>query len=214
MDKEKVLFITGIDTGIGKTCATAYYATLLRGRGFRVVTQKPVETGCTGESQDLATHDTLATNSEGYAKAAPFRCSYLLPFPASPHLSARLEGVEIAPEKIDKDTASLLALGFDRVLMEGAGGLMVPLTDRLLTIDFIMERGYPIGLVTSGRLGSINHTLLSLEAIERRGLRLSALLYNHFARGKAEIEEETRSFLKRHLLRHHAGAEWIDIPLI
>ncbi|WP_139094370.1 ATP-dependent dethiobiotin synthetase BioD, partial [Acinetobacter baumannii] len=67
---------------------------------------------------------------------------------------------------------------FEIVLLEGAGGLMVPLTTSLLTIDYVAQHQFPVILVTSGRLGSINHTLLSLQALKSRGLNLTALVYN------------------------------------
>lgn len=71
-----------------------------------------------------------------------------------------------------------MAERFEIVLLEGAGGLMVPLTTSLLTIDYVAQHQFPVILVTSGRLGSINHTLLSLEALKSRGLKLKALVYN------------------------------------
>lgn len=210
--KEKILFVSGIDTDIGKTFATAYYTSLLRRKGLRVVTQKPIQTGCQEESEDLVCHDRLAGVEERYNEAAPYRCSYLFHYPASPHLSARMEQVIINPKKIDSDSQSLLALGFDVVLMEGAGGLMVPITDTLLTIDFIAARAYPVCLVTSGRLGSLNHTLLSLEALEHRGISLHALLYNLFPGDKPEIEEESRRYLRHYLQHTFPEARWYDVP--
>ncbi|WP_335855466.1 dethiobiotin synthase, partial [Acinetobacter baumannii] len=98
-------------------------------------------------------------------------------YPASPHLATRLDNREIDFQKIENATQTL-AERFEIVLLEGAGGLMVPLTTSLLTIDYIAQHQFPVILVTSGRLGSINHTLLSLEALKSRGLKLKALVYN------------------------------------
>lgn len=214
LQDSKIFFVSGIDTDIGKTYATAYYASILRIKGYNVVTQKPVQTGCVGKSEDLEMHDRLAGTEERYNEASVYRCSYLFPFPASPHLSARMEHVAIAPERIDDDSRALLSLGFNRVLMEGAGGLMVPLTESLLTIDFVARRGYPLCLVTSGRLGSLNHTLLSLEAIQHRQIPLQAILYNLYPGDKPEIEEETRHYLKEYLSQNFPNAEWYDVPAL
>lgn len=89
-------------------------------------------------------------------------------YPCSPHLASRIDGRPIDFDKIERATEEL-SRRYDVVLLEGAGGLMVPLTDELLTIDYIAQKEYPLLFVTSGKLGSINHTLLSLEAIKKPG---------------------------------------------
>ena len=89
-------------------------------------------------------------------------------YPCSPHLAARIDNRPIDFGKIECATQEL-ARRYDVVLVEGAGGLMVPLTEDYLTIDYIAEKQYPLVFVTSGKLGSINHTLLSFEAIRNRG---------------------------------------------
>ena len=141
MDSNKVLFVSGIDTGVGKTYATGVLLREMREKGLRVISQKPVQTGCEGRSEDLDVHDALAPHLDPEQRAEPYRCTYLYKYPASPHLSAQLEQRPIDPKKIDSDTQELLSLGYDRILMEGAGGLMVPLTPELLTLDFIAQRG-------------------------------------------------------------------------
>lgn len=92
---------------------------------------------------------------------------------------------------------------------------MVPLTTDLLTIDYVVEKQYPVILVTSGRLGSINHTILSLEALKSRGLALYALAYNLNDESKdALISKDTAEFLKAYLAKHFAQALWIDVPVL
>lgn len=215
----KTIFITGIDTDAGKTFATAYLAHLLRKQGFRVITQKPIETGNTEASQDLIKHDLLAPpcspfEEENATRAQPFRNSYLFSLPASPHLSSSLEGRSIDTKRILSDNRQLLALGYDVVLMEGAGGLMVPLTKSpILTIDLIAEGGFPVVLVTSGKLGSINHTLLSLEALQRRSIPLWGMVYNAYPENISPIETDTRTFLQQILHRLAPEAYWIELPL-
>ena len=92
---------------------------------------------------------------------------------------------------------------------------MVPLTTELLTIDYVAEKKFPVILVSSGRLGSINHTLLSLEAMKQRGLDLYALAYNLKDESQdAIISKDTAEFLKNYLIKHFPKAKWIDIPVI
>lgn len=210
--KQSVLFVTGIDTGIGKSYATAFLLQQMRREGLRVVSQKPVQTGCLGSSEDLATHDFLAGCEPNSEDADNFRCSYLFPYPASPHLAAEIADTQIDPERIDADTKALLALGYDRVLMEGAGGLMVPLTRDLLTIDFISDRDYPVALVTGGRLGSINHTLLSIEALEHRDIRIEYILFNHFGDASEAIKQDTEHFLRRFAETHLPNSTFLSFP--
>jgi dethiobiotin synthetase len=100
-------------------------------------------------------------------------------------------------------------------LLEGAGGLMVPLTTDLLSIDYIAAKQLPVILVSSGRLGSINHTILSLEALKSRGLELYALAYNLNDESQDElISKDTASYLKAYLATHFPQALWIDIPVL
>lgn len=105
-----------------------------------------------------------------------------------------------------------MAERFEIVLLEGAGGLMVPLTTSLLSIDYVAQHQFPVILVTSGRLGSINHTLLSLEALKSRGLKLKALVYNLKDESKDPlISQDTSNYLKDYLAVHFLEAEWIEL---
>ena len=120
-------------------------------------------------------------------------------YPCSPHLASRIDGRPIDFDKIERATEEL-SRRYDVVLLEGAGGLMVPLTDELLTIDYIAQKEYPLLFVTSGKLGSINHTLLSLEAIKNRGIKLDTVLYNLYPTVEDRtIQEDTQLFIQRYL---------------
>lgn len=104
---------------------------------------------------------------------------------------------------------------YDAVLLEGAGGLMVPLTRELLTIDYVAQKQYPLVFVTSGRLGSINHTLLSLEAMSRRGIRLHTLAYNLFPEEDDEIiRRDTEEYMRDLLKREYPETEFVVIPFL
>ena len=182
-----IFFITGIDTGIGKTWATGMAARYLHRQGKKVITQKLVQTGqCSGISEDILEHRRL-TGILPLPEDSPLprypngslTCPYSFAYPASPHFAAGLEKCTIEPEQITLFTERLHHQ-FDTLLLEGAGGFLTPLTSSLLTADYIEQRGYPVVLVTSGRLGSINHTLLTLEAVHRRNLFLACLVFNQY----------------------------------
>jgi len=162
------LFITGIDTNIGKSIACGALAKCLLEQNYNVFTQKWIETGCDTISEDLQVHQAVAKkkfNNSNIEKHSPYRFS----FPASPHLSAQLEGKKIDDRYLISQTKKL-SNECDHLLIEGAGGLCVPISNEVLLIDLIEELKTPIVLVTSGRLGSINHTILSLELCWQRNI--------------------------------------------
>lgn len=100
------------------------------------------------------------------------------------------------------------------VLIEGAGGLMVPITDDCFTIDYAATRHLPVILVTNGILGSINHTILALEAVRSRGLELAAVIYNEHFDTDAVIAADTRAFIERYTARHFPSAVFATVPSI
>lgn len=197
----KIIFISGIDTGIGKTVATGIYARKLMDQGFSVITQKPVQTGCQDFAEDLLVHRRLQGIDLTEEDRQGLTCPYLFSYPCSPHLAAKLENRRIETEIMQKSTA-LLAKRYDYVLIEGAGGLCVPYNERETVLDYVQSQGYPLILVTSGRLGSINHTLLSLELCRLRHISVKALIYNQYDNGDPLINSETQSYLKNYLTQH------------
>ncbi|NHB57534.1 ATP-dependent dethiobiotin synthetase BioD [Acinetobacter sp. 194] len=210
----QVYFVSGIDTAIGKTYATGYLAKLWRAQGRKVITQKLIQTGNTDISEDIEKHREMM--GEGWFEEDHRKLTMpeIFSYPASPHLAAQIDGRDIDFEKI-KIATQQLADSYEVVLLEGAGGLMVPLTTTKLTIDYLEEQRYPVILVSSGRLGSINHTLLSLEAIARRGLDVFALAYNLNDESQdLIISKDTAVYLKGYLAQYFPKAQWIDIPKI
>ena len=215
-----VLFISGIDTDIGKTYATGLLAKALMQKGVNVITQKLVQTGVSVNqndgtlniADDIVTHRQLMEIPLQPCDLDFTTCPYRYEKPASPHLSAALANQSLNIEAITEATEALQA-DYDVVLLEGAGGLLVPITTELLTLDYIAEQGHPIVLVTSGRLGSINHTLLSLEAIKSRGLMIHSVIYNHIhddaEQTDAEIANSTIDFLQAYLACHYPKAHWL-----
>ena len=194
--KKNVYFVSGIDTNIGKSYATAYLAKTWNERGIRTITEKLIQTGNTDLSEDIELHRRIFS------------------YPCSPHLAAEIDKRPIDFDKIERATQTL-SERYDAVLLEGAGGLMVPLTRELLTIDYVAQKQYPLVFVTSGRLGSINHTLLSLEAMSRRGIRLHTLAYNLFPEEDDEIiRRDTEEYMRDLLKREYPEAEFVVIPFL
>ena len=210
----QIYFVSGIDTGIGKTYTTGYLAKLWFEQGQNVITQKLIQTGNDDVSEDIEKHREIMGRGWFAEDESKLTMPEIFSYPASPHLATQIDGRDIDFEKIENATQQL-ADKFDVVLLEGAGGLMVPLTTELLTIDYLVEKNYPIILVSSGRLGSINHTLLSLEAIQQRGLNLFAVAYNLKDESQdPKISQDTAGYLKRYLNLHFPQTQWIDIPAL
>ena len=209
----KVIFISGIDTDAGKSYATGIVARRLMDEGKSVITQKFIQTGNVGYSEDIELHRVIMGTGHLPEDSEGLTAPVIFPFPASAQLAARLAGEDIDLDKIDRAT-SALASRYDVVLVEGAGGLMVPITDTMTTIDYISSRQLPVMLVTNGRLGSINHTLLSLEAIKSRNIKLEALVYNEHFDSDPTISADTRGFLHRYIERNFPTAVIHNIPSI
>ena len=209
-----VIFVSGIDTGIGKTYCTGYLAKLWNAEGIRTITQKLVQTGNVDVSEDIEKHREIMNMGWFPEDETKLTMPEIFSYPASPHLATQIDGREIDFAKIE-DATQQLASQYDRVLLEGAGGLMVPLTKDLLSIDYIQQQSLPVILVSSGRLGSINHTLLSLEALKARGIELYALAYNlaHESQDSL-ISKDTAEYLKAYLAKHFPRTKWIDIPIL
>lgn len=212
MENDKVIFISGIDTDAGKSYATGFMAKRLMEDGKRVVTQKFVQTGCRDYSEDIELHRRIMGIDPLPEDLDQTTAPVIFTYPASAQLAAAMDGREIDLTAIDRATETLSSR-FDTVLIEGAGGLMVPLTDDFLTIDYIATRHLSVALVTNSRLGSINHTILSLEAIKSRGIRLHSVIYNtHFDSTDPTIAADTRGFIERYIARHFPEAFMTDIP--
>ena len=206
-------FITGIDTDAGKTYATALLAKRLIAKGKSVITQKFIQTGCDDASEDILKHRELLGSDLLPVDLDHTTAPVIFHHPCSPQLAARIDGREIDLEAIDRATQKLLAL-YDVVLIEGAGGLMVPITDTFMAIDYAVSRNLPVALVTNSRLGSINHTILSLEALRNHGAKLHSVLYNTwYDKDSAPIAADTQAFIRRYIERNHPGTPFYVVPV-
>lgn len=206
-----VYLVSGIDTDIGKSVALGMMARFLRLAGRRVITVKLVQTGNTGLSEDILRHRELMECGLLPEDEAGWTMPQIFRFPASPHLAAKLEHRTLDLTKIDAAVAHLNA-DYEIVLLEGAGGLAVPLTEDLLTVDFAAERKLPVILVTSGRLGSLNHTVMSLEMLKSRNLALAGVVYNWCVDADPVIDADSFAMISRYLKRYgYAGTPLVRL---
>ncbi|MBK8176434.1 MAG: ATP-dependent dethiobiotin synthetase BioD [Rhodospirillales bacterium] len=158
------IIVTGTDTGIGKTVVAAMLTLALEG-----VYWKPVQSG-TVDGTDAATVATLT----GLGPERFILERYQLREPLSPHLAAEIDGIEIDPHTLELPARTE---GRRLLIVEAAGGLMVPLTRRVLYIDVMQRWGVPVVLCAPTRLGCINHALLSLEALRTRNIPLLGVVF-------------------------------------
>ena len=194
----RVFCVTGIDTDIGKTVVTGLIAKSLLKKGINVITQKIAQTGCEGISEDIVAHRKLMGIDLCDVDHAGLTCPYLFSQPCSPHLAAKIDGGNIEINTIRESTDSLLEQ-FDFVLLEGVGGLSVPLTEDFTLLDYLAKEKYPLILASVSRLGSINHTLNALELAKWRNLEVAAIIYNCFAGEDERIEQDSKLIFEHYM---------------
>lgn len=182
-------FITGTGTGVGKTIVTAGVAGHFLSIGRNVSIMKPVQTGTSKSVSDLETIKAIVPAITPLPKMLATPYSFSLP--ASPLLAARSEDREIEPDtimKAFKDASSRQDI--DVLLVEGAGGLLVPLTQEFLMVDLISKMDIPTILVTTPGLGTVNHTLLSIEAMKKRNLKIAGIIINKMPLQPGIVEKD------------------------
>jgi len=189
------LFVTATDTGAGKTVLAAAIAAALRARGEPVAAFKPVLTGTDEPADpDWPPDDELlaAATGEDPAAVAPERFGP----PVSPHLAASLAGRALDPAAL-RAAAAARAAGGRTVVVEGVGGLLVPLTPDYLMRDFAREVGLPLVIAARPGLGTISHTLLTLEAARAGGLQVAAVVFTPWPERPSAMEVDNRATIAR-----------------
>lgn len=190
------LFITGTDTGVGKTAVGCALARCLRERGLSVGVMKPVESGCTEREEVLVPEDALAlVEASNCGDGLEMVCPYRLRAPLAPAVAADKEGVTISFDLIVQNF-NHIAASHDFTLVEGVGGLLVPLSGKLAVADLMARLGLPALVVARARLGTINHTLLTTRELERRGIELKGVILNHLATKSAPDHRDNRRLLE------------------
>ena len=198
------VFVTGTDTGVGKTLVTAALARHFSARGMKVGVMKPIETGVANPAEpgpDASLLRWAAESTDAVEMIAPYRFSQ----PLAPCQAATANGREIDSAQIIK-TCQALRHGKDILLIEGAGGLMVPIRGGYLMADLAGQLGTPLLVVTHPRLGTLNHTLLTTFAARAMELQLCGFIINRMPKNPGEAEHEAP-----HLLAALASADLLGV---
>lgn len=187
------VFVTGTGTEVGKTVVAAVLARSLAEEGKRVAVFKPAATGLEEEGEtDHALLRRAAGSSQSDEEIAPYRYGP----PASPHLAAALAREEIDPDRL-RQGARQAAADADAIVCEGVGGILVPLSPTYLVRDLATDLGYPLVVVASPGLGTINHTLLTLESARAAGLEVAAVVLNPWPEEPSGIERDNRETIAK-----------------
>ncbi|BDV43167.1 ATP-dependent dethiobiotin synthetase BioD [Geotalea uraniireducens] len=205
MVNKRGIFITGTDTGVGKTIVTATIARLLKNRGINVGVMKPVTSGCIEKDGRLVSEDAellaWAAGTPPDDACAP----YCLRTPIAPSVAAAREGTRIDFARI-REAYGCLAERHDYLLVEGAGGLMVPLSGGLLIADLIAALNLPLLVVARPNLGTINHAVLTCYSAKQLGIKVSGVIVNSYP-DQPDMTEEYAP----HLIDSLSGAPLLGI---
>ncbi len=179
MNNNQGIFITGTDTGVGKTYVTAMIVASLRASGVDAIAFKPVQTGCKVKCGALVPADINHCNSNCGIDDSniDIQSPYRFRDACSPHLAAIRAGTRINPKKIIR-CFNGLQKNHEVVVVEGAGGVHVPVCGSFCMIDLIKALDLPAIVVARAGLGTINHTLLTVEALRRRKIHISCIILN------------------------------------
>ncbi|MFQ5956718.1 MAG: dethiobiotin synthase [Candidatus Brocadiales bacterium] len=197
--REKGLFVTGTDTGVGKTLVAAGIANLLRSTGIDVGVMKPVATGGKRLSDKLVSEDAMlmmeaARSKDGYSLVNPV----CLPSLMAPIVASKVDHLHVEWETI-WSAYKTLEKRHKHLIVEGIGGLLVPITDRLHVADMARRMKLPVLIVSRPTLGTINHTLLTIEAARKRRLRIKGVIFNSTRMSSGTLMTDTnKAEIERH----------------
>ncbi len=187
----KRFFVAGTDTEVGKTYVTCLICEYFKNKGYKVGALKPVESGVKYlENPDYKRIAKASGDNE--------KCIYTLSEPLAPYIAAKIDNVVIDKEEILNFYNSNIMKGtYDYYFVEGAGGLFVPLTENLLYIDLIKEFNCEVILVARTNLGTVNHTLLSIEALEKRSISIKGIILNEVFETDKKMIEENKNMIEK-----------------
>ncbi|HTL28314.1 MAG TPA: dethiobiotin synthase [Tepidisphaeraceae bacterium] len=207
LDRLKIpgLFITGTDTGIGKTVIAGAIADWFRRRGSRVAVCKPAATGCVRRREGLVSEDAefLAACADS-PHPLDLICPERFVEPLAPAVAAERAGRKLDWESINR-SLGLMSQDRDVIIVEGVGGLMVPMDDKHTVLDMIKWLGVPVVVVARPALGTINHALLTLHALRNAGMKPAGVVINRYPPERASVAEETNT---------RAIEKWGKIPVL
>lgn len=201
----KGIFITGTDTSVGKSVASAAIAMLLKRSGHSVGVMKPVTSGCIERDGQLISQDAELLCFAAGVAVTPDCAPYLLKAPLAPSVAASLEGVRIDFQVI-QDAYRRIANSCEYVIVEGAGGLMVPLAGGLLMSDLASHLGLPIAVVARPGLGTINHTLLTTFSGRNLGLEVKGVIVNRYP----DLPDQAEAYAP-HLIASLSGTQLLGV---
>jgi len=189
----KGIFITGTDTGVGKTLVSAVILSALHQAGIDAVPMKPVQTGCKSKKGRLIAPDLAfvlqLTGIKTAASEQHLMCPYRFKPACSPHLAASMAGKRISFSNVRKCFRKL-ASRHSMVIVEGAGGVLVPLNGKKTMLDLMKMLDLPVILVARPGLGTINHTLLSINKLRGAGLEVKGVIFNETQPGRPGFIEK------------------------
>lgn len=187
----KGFFITGTDTGVGKTFVSSGLLRAFKKMGLNACPMKPVETGCKIRRGKLVPEDAVKLiKASGVKESLDLINPYRLKHPLAPSVAAKLESIKIKKNKIISSYKTL-SKKYDITVVEGAGGIMVPVYGNYLFIDLVKDLKLPLIIVARPGLGTINHTLLTIETARKRGIDVLGVIINHALRTKKGLAEKT-----------------------
>src|SRR5919106_5755058 len=186
------LFVTGTDTGVGKSIVAGAICAALAARGDHVAAFKPVVTGLGQSPDDWPEDQVLLAQAAGGRQTPEDVAPYRFGPPVSPHYAAELAGEMIEPARI-----LAAARDHELVVCEGVGGLMVPITTGYLVRDLAVDLGLPVVIAARTGLGTINHTLLTVEAARAAGLTVAGVVMTPWPSEPEQIERSNRKTVER-----------------
>ncbi|MFZ5641129.1 MAG: dethiobiotin synthase [Bacillota bacterium] len=195
---KKLIFVTGTDTGVGKTVITAGLFTVFREKGYQTLAVKPFQTGAFFREGCLISPDVMFYRAAGSMGEPPEVLNpVLLEPPAAPWVASVLSGTYIDLDKVRRTIEEVQAR-YDLVIMEGAGGLCVPIRKDFLMADLVCEMGCPLLIVARASLGTVNHTLLTVRYAQARGIPILGVVVNGMQQG-ADLVEDLNPWVIREL---------------
>jgi len=211
--KRRGIFLTGTDTGAGKTLVSCAILAALRKRGIRVAAYKPVETGCRSAGGELVGEDCVRLAAASGQNAEDV-AAYRFREPAAPLVAAEAEGAVIRRDVLLEHFRAI-ADSVDFVLVESAGGLMVPLAASCTTRDLAEALALPVVCVVASRLGCINHALLTFQALRSSSLFPAGFVMNRVSADHADDEFALASATNRAVIGRFAGARDLgEMPFV
>lgn len=192
----KALFVSGTDTGAGKTVVTGCLARYLSEGGHSVITQKWIQTGCDSNlASDIKVHlKLMGRNISDIVEYLPHLAPYVFRTASSPHFASEMEKKKIDANRIVK-SFKFLSKRFDFVIVEGIGGALVPFNRKRLVIDIARDLDLPVLVVAGNRLGAINHTLLTVESLTSRKIKVPGIVFNNLEKENRDILEDNTKII-------------------